>query len=198
MTSSNCEKQWQKWSEDYSQTLCTSSDLDKNTCKVSKRSGLICRSCVHKIGHILWRTVGRTDRQTDAREETICRSTLTGGGGGGGGDIQSFKKKQVVDYSQWNRTRRIGHYIECPQYWELVPQNGQSLWSGFQYYFLEAKPTLCLAVTLLHMRCPNLICKRHAIRLGYLAIIKACVHFELCIVYYFIFSLSTLTGHLRK
>ena len=38
---------------------CTSSNLDKNTCKVSKWSGWNCRSCVHKI---LWRTDGHTGK----------------------------------------------------------------------------------------------------------------------------------------
>ena len=36
--SPNCEKNDENKSEDYSQTPCTSSDLDKNICKVSIRS----------------------------------------------------------------------------------------------------------------------------------------------------------------
>ena len=37
--------QQERENEDNNQITCTSLDLDKNTCKVSKRSGYNCRSC---------------------------------------------------------------------------------------------------------------------------------------------------------
>ena len=46
--SSQCGK-WQKWSYNYTQTICTSSFHEENTRKVSKRSIQNCkRSCAHK------------------------------------------------------------------------------------------------------------------------------------------------------
>ena len=42
-------KKWQKCSNNYTQTICTSSYHEENTCKVSKRSVQNCkRSCAHK------------------------------------------------------------------------------------------------------------------------------------------------------
>ena len=47
--SSQCEKSDKKWSNNYIQTICTSSYHEKNICKVSKWSVQNCkRSCNHK------------------------------------------------------------------------------------------------------------------------------------------------------
>ena len=53
MTKFTLWKKWQKWSNNYIQTTCTSLYHEENTCKVSKQPVQNCkRSCAHKIPRV--------------------------------------------------------------------------------------------------------------------------------------------------
>ena len=69
--SSQCQKSDKIWSNNYVQSICTSSYHEENTCKVSKQWVQNCkRSCAHKIPMLNvdgW-TDGRQDERTNGRK----------------------------------------------------------------------------------------------------------------------------------